>query len=90
MIDLARSGANVLITRSFPNLYGLAGLRIGYGIANTDSVRRLESLRISIPNQAGVSAARASLGDAAFRTDIRRKIGDSIAFSRHRCQRGPE
>lgn len=83
VIDLARSGANILITRSFSKLYGLAGLRIGYGIANADVIRRLESLRISIPNQAGVAAARASHGDAAFRAEIRKKIGESIAFSSH-------
>ncbi len=81
MIDLARSGANVLVTRSFSKLYGLAGLRVGYGIANASIIRRLESLRISIPNQAGVAAARASHGDAEFRTEIRGKIGASVAFS---------
>lgn len=83
VIDLVKSGANLLITRSFSKLYGLAGLRVGYGIANADVIRRLESLRISIPNQAGVAAARASHGDAAFRAEIRKKIGDSIAFSTH-------
>jgi histidinol-phosphate aminotransferase len=80
MIGLARSGANVLVTRSFSKLHGLAGLRIGYGIANAAIVRRLESLRISIPNQAGVAAARASHGDTAFRAEIRSKIRASVAF----------
>lgn len=81
VIDQVRSGENVLITRSFSKLYGLAGLRIGYGVARVDIVRRLESLRISIPNQAGVAAARASLGDAGFRSETRKRIGESIAFA---------
>jgi histidinol-phosphate aminotransferase len=84
VIDQVRSGANVLITRSFSKLYGLAGLRIGYGIGRVDLIRRLEAFRISIPNQAGVAAARASLGDAGFRTETRKRIGESVALAR-RC-----
>lgn len=80
-IGLARSGANILVTRSFSKLYGLAGLRVGYGIAKTDIISQLESLRMSIPNQAGVAAARASHGDAVFRAEIRKAVGASVAFS---------
>lgn len=78
--DLVASGANILVTRSFSKLYGLAGLRIGYGIGPVEVIRRLESLRFSIPNQAGVAAARASLGEAAFLDDIRSKVRESVAL----------
>jgi histidinol-phosphate aminotransferase len=80
VIDLARAGANILVTRSFSKIYGLAGLRVGYGIGPVPLIRRLESLRMSIPNQAGVAAARASVGDTEFCAEIRQKNGESIAF----------
>lgn len=77
MIDLVKSGANVLVTRTFSKVYGLAGLRVGYALAKPDIIRRLESVRISIPNQAGVAAASASLGDGAFYDEIRGRIAQS-------------
>lgn len=82
MIGQVKSGANILVTRSFSKLYGLAGLRVGYGVAKADTIRQLESLRFSIPNQAGVAAARASHGDRTFYDDIRRKTAQSIAYVR--------
>jgi histidinol-phosphate aminotransferase len=80
VIDLVKAGANILVTRSFSKIYGLAGLRVGYAVGAPALIRRLESLRISIPNQAGVAAARASHGDAAFCAEIRQRIGASIEF----------
>jgi histidinol-phosphate aminotransferase len=32
MIDLVKKGKNVIVTRTFSKLFGLAGLRIGYGM----------------------------------------------------------
>lgn len=81
VIDLVEAGANILISRSFSKLYGLAGLRIGYGVGGAHLIRRLESLRISIPNQAGVGAARACHGDTVFRDEIRKQTAVSVAFS---------
>lgn len=86
VIDQVKAGENILITRSFSKLYGLAGLRIGYGVANVDIVRRLESLRISFPNRAGVAAAGASLGDSSFRAETRRNVAESVAFATHLFQ----
>lgn len=80
VVDLVGSGGNLLVTRSFSKIYGLAGLRVGYGIAEAGLIRQLESLRFSIPNQAGVAAARASHGDADFRARICGKIRDGVAF----------
>jgi histidinol-phosphate aminotransferase len=80
--DLVRANHSVLITRSFSKLHGLAGLRIGYGLARTDIVRRLETARMSIPNRAGVAAARASLGDQSFRSFVRARNGEAVRFVR--------
>jgi histidinol-phosphate aminotransferase len=36
---------NLVITRTFSKAFGLAGLRVGYGIASPEHVRRIESAR---------------------------------------------
>lgn len=43
-IELMRTHPNVLILRTFSKAYGLAGLRIGYGIANEELVNYLNSI----------------------------------------------
>lgn len=47
LIPLARMGTrkNLILMRTFSKIYGLAGLRIGYGIANAELVSALEKIR---------------------------------------------
>ena len=58
-----RSGAkpNLLLMRTFSKIYGLAGLRIGYGIGHPDFIAALEKIRqpfnINSVAQAGALAA---------------------------------
>lgn len=40
-----RSGKNILILRTFSKIYGLAGLRIGYGIAKKEIITDMNRLR---------------------------------------------
>lgn len=40
-----REGRNVIITRTFSKIYGLAGMRIGYGIAKPDIISSLNRIR---------------------------------------------
>jgi histidinol-phosphate aminotransferase len=40
-----REGRNVIVTRTFSKIYGLAGLRIGYGIAKPDVISSLNRVR---------------------------------------------
>jgi histidinol-phosphate aminotransferase len=55
---------NVLVVRTFSKIYGLAGLRIGYGIAHPDTAARLSDFasRNNI-NQLAIAAAGASFQD---------------------------
>lgn len=56
---------NVIITRTFSKAYGLAGLRVGYGIARPEIVRDLERVRPPFNvNRMAQAAAVAALGDA--------------------------
>jgi len=62
-LPLIRSGAqaNVLLMRTFSKIFGLAGLRLGYGMAHSDLVALLEKARqpfnINSVAQAGALAA---------------------------------
>ena len=67
MVDLVKQGHNVLVSRTFSKIYGLAGVRIGYVIARPDLIQKLARYQSdSILNQAGIAAAKASLGDEEF------------------------
>ena len=66
-IDLLDQYPNLLITRTFSKAYGLAGLRIGYGISHENVIQLLEPARdpfnVSLVAQ---TAAIAALNDQAF------------------------
>jgi histidinol-phosphate aminotransferase len=47
MIPLASERGNVMVTRTFSKVYGLAGLRIGYAITHPDSIEHFR--RIQLP-----------------------------------------
>jgi histidinol-phosphate aminotransferase len=44
MIDLVKEGKNVVVTRTFSKIFGMAGLRVGYGMARPDIVEDLERI----------------------------------------------
>lgn len=59
-----RSGKNILILRTFSKIYGLAGLRIGYGIARKDILTEMNRLREPFnTNSVAQKAALAALRD---------------------------
>ena len=59
-------GRNFIITRTFSKIYGLAGLRIGYGIAPPPLVETLNRIRQPFNcSLVGQAAARAALKDTA-------------------------
>ncbi len=64
-LDYVEQGKPVILLRTFSKLYGLAGLRIGYGIAPADIIRELNRVRepfnVNAMAQAG---ARAALADS--------------------------
>ncbi len=48
---------NMVVARSFSKIYGLAGMRIGYGIAHPDTIKKLQALQ----PWSGVSVTQLSL-----------------------------
>ncbi len=66
-VDLLKKHPNLVITRTFSKAYGLAGLRLGYAIANPQITALL--YRIQLPfvvNIAAMTAATAAVDDAEF------------------------
>jgi histidinol-phosphate aminotransferase len=62
-----RQGKNVIILRTFSKIYGLAGLRIGYGIAKEELIGYMERCRQPFNvNTLAQEAARAALNDGDF------------------------
>lgn len=61
-----REGRNVIILRTFSKIYGLAGLRLGYGIANQSIIEALRKVRLPFNiNSAAQAAGIAALDDDA-------------------------
>ncbi len=66
-IKLLRSYKNLIVTRTFSKMYGLAGLRIGYGIANAELIDLLNRIREPFNvNSLAQVAAIAVLKDRAY------------------------
>ena len=74
MVNLAREGYNVIVSRTFSKIHGLAGMRIGYAIARPDIVNRIKQFRMTSPNVLGLRAAIASHKDLEFQATSRKKI----------------
>lgn len=66
MVDLVREGENVVVMRTFSKIFGMAGMRVGYGMARPDLAKTIESHVMAWPNVVGISAAIASYADEAF------------------------
>ena len=66
LVPLVRLGArkNLVLMRTFSKIYGLAGLRIGYGIGNAEFISALEKIRQPFNvNLLAQTAALAALDD---------------------------
>lgn len=44
-LEFLREGAEIMVLRTFSKIYGLAGLRIGYGVAKEETIRAIEHIR---------------------------------------------
>jgi histidinol-phosphate aminotransferase len=78
---------NVILLRTFSKIYGLAGLRIGYGIGHPELIAALEKIRqpfnINAISQAGALAA---LDDTAHVEKTRRINQRGLKFFARACR----
>ena len=67
LVPLVQQHSNLLIARTFSKAYGLAGFRLGYGIAHQTLIGGLEKVRQPFNiNSLAQTAAIAALADQAF------------------------
>jgi histidinol-phosphate aminotransferase len=71
-ISYISGNPNLIVLRTFSKIYGLAGLRIGYGIADTEIITGLNKIRLPF-NVSSVSqkAACAALADEDYILKVR-------------------
>jgi histidinol-phosphate aminotransferase len=80
-IPLALATPNVFVARTFSKAYGMAGMRIGYAIGQTDSVKPLARLRMPYNVSVfGIAATIASLNDPKHIEDERARNTQVRAF----------
>jgi histidinol-phosphate aminotransferase len=74
MVGLVQNNPNVIVSKTFSKIYGLAGLRIGYVIGHPDTLKKVAQYGDTIsPSQTAIAAAKASLGDEDFMKLTREK-----------------
>jgi histidinol-phosphate aminotransferase len=74
MVDLVRAGENVVVTRTFSKIHGLAGLRVGYAIAPPEIAKRIAAYKVCrFQGPMGVVAASVSLNDTEWQDFCRNK-----------------
>jgi len=78
MVDLVKADANVVVSKTFSKIYGLAGLRIGYVVGKPELIKKIAKFHMGIANnQPALAAAKASLGDTAFMELSRKKNAEA-------------
>ncbi len=74
-VDLARRADNIVVTRTFSKIHGLAALRVGWAYAPAEMIGALERIRppfnVNLPAQ---FAAVAALGDEDFQQRSRELV----------------
>jgi histidinol-phosphate aminotransferase len=60
-MDMARSGEDVIVLRTFSKLYGMAGLRCGFAAGRTDLLAKLQTYGMNAMPITAAAAAHASL-----------------------------
>lgn len=80
-LSLLKAGRNVVVLRTFSKIYGLAGLRIGYGLTTPEIVQHLNRIRPPFnTNSLAQKAALASLSDEEHVRESRRLNTEGLAY----------
>jgi len=75
MVGLIREGKKILVTRTFSKIFGLAGLRIGYGMAHPEIIKNLKKVQMNFASIAypSLRAAMAAYTDGEFTQSVKEK-----------------
>ncbi|MFC0214843.1 histidinol-phosphate transaminase [Paenibacillus chartarius] len=87
-LELLKQFPNVVILRTFSKIYGLASLRIGYGIGHPDVIRSINQVREPFnTSRFGQAAAIAAIKDQEFIESCRKANAEGIAYINGELQR---
>ena len=79
VIPLVKEGHDIIVARTFSKIYGLAGMRVGYLIAQPERIAEMQRFGIGWYglNQAGLAAAIASYEDQEFMNFSRNRVKEA-------------
>jgi histidinol-phosphate aminotransferase len=80
-IPLVKDHPNLIVSRTFSKIYGMAGLRCGYCVAQKETIQRMHPFQMwDSVNVMALAAASASLDDADQVTNGRHLISEAKSF----------
>jgi histidinol-phosphate aminotransferase len=78
VIPLIQMRPNLIVARTFSKIYGMAGLRCGYGVAQPSVIEKMNQQKAwDSVNVIALAGARASLADTAHVTDGRKRNSET-------------
>lgn len=92
MVSLVNEGKNIIVARTFSKIHGMAGLRVGYAVAQPETIERIHAITrggmgISYPS---IYAAMASMDDKDFlyksrtmNTEVKNYVFESLVEMGH-------
>lgn len=66
LIEAVKRGENVIVSKTFSKVYGMAGMRVGYLVAKPEIATQLRRNIVAMSNVLAVEAAKEALEDQAF------------------------
>jgi histidinol-phosphate aminotransferase len=81
VIPLVARYPNLVVVRTFSKVFALAGLRIGYAVAQKELIEKLgKQQQFNVSNVVALAAARASLADSGHWTAAQKKNSETRAW----------
>lgn len=69
-----KAGKNVVVTRTFSKIYGMAGLRVGFGAAKPELIAQMAPYRNNVVSCVSSKAVEAALADEALVPQRRKQL----------------
>lgn len=66
MVELVKQERNIIVSKTFSKIYGLAGMRLGYLVARPDIATKLKASVMANTNTYAIEAAKIALQDDEF------------------------
>jgi histidinol-phosphate aminotransferase len=79
-LPYVRHGKDVIVTRTYSKIYGMAGLRVGFVAARPEIIEKLSPLRLNVISIVSARAVVAALGD---QQNLLRERRATLAHTRH-------